>query len=161
MQEEEEEMSDSKMTIGYMKGSTLFLEKTIAITEVYAALTDQRHQEELDSLNIKHCKEAERHAQKVAAQLPCALTLRRHESGVAALSRVDVAHPSVLWWRCLMRPCEQASQLLAGFTAANAEAAAAGQHAQAQQQQLWAVNADCDAAYHHAKEPVFLRAARG
>lgn len=51
----------------------------------------------------------------------------------------------------IQRLSEQASQLQAAFSAANAEAAAAGQHAQAQQQRLQAVNADRNAAHHHAK----------
>ena len=49
----------------------------------------------------------------------------------------------------IQRLSEQASQLQAAFSAANAEAAAAGQHAQ--QQQLQAVIADRNAAYGHAK----------
>ena len=51
----------------------------------------------------------------------------------------------------IQRLSEQASQLQADFTAASVEAAAAGQHAQAQQQQLQVSNADRNAAYGHAK----------
>ena len=51
----------------------------------------------------------------------------------------------------IQRLSEQASQLQAAFSAADVKAAAAEQHANAQQNQLQAAIADRNAAYDHAK----------
>ncbi|KAL0045530.1 hypothetical protein WJX82_009233 [Trebouxia sp. C0006] len=66
MASQEEELSHVKETNLYMTGSIALLEKTVAVMEADAAVIEQRHQEELDALNLAHDVEAEQHTQKVA-----------------------------------------------------------------------------------------------